>query len=300
MKTVDEILAIYSSRMSINNFAKSRMRTLRDHYNGEIVVPLPEIDSNEQSAVANLLAQGLDQTAMRIASTSPDIYCPPADSSVKRSRNNASIKRRAIFGWWENSRMDLQLSKRARHLIGYATTCTQLIYNAKTGCPEWHVRDPLTAYPSPLIGPQDLRPRDCIFAYERTLGWLNIHYPEAAFVLKQQGVANGEDNITTNDQVIDLIEYLDAEETVLVASRSTTPTHLSTFGNTNSTPNVVNIELERIPNRLGETPVVFASRISLDAPQGQFDGILGMYQMQARLMALEVIAVQKVCSQIHG
>ena len=293
MKTVDEILAIYSSRMSINDYAKHRMRTLRDHYNGEILVPLPEIDSNEQSAVANLLAQGLDQTAMRIASTSPDIYCPPSDNSVKRSRTNASIKRRAIFGWWENSRMDLQLSKRARHLIGYATTCTQLIYNSKTGCPEWHVRDPLTAYPSTLFGPQDLRPRDCIFAYERSLGWLNINYPEAAFVLKQQGHADGKTELMNNDTVIDLIEYLDAEETVLLASRSTTETHLNTYGTPNPAPTVVNVELERIPNRLGETPIVFASRISLDAPQGQFDGILGMYQMQARLMALEVIAVQK-------
>ncbi len=293
MKTVDEILAIYSSRVSINNFAKQRMRTLRDHYNGEIVVPLPEIDSNEQSAVANLLAQGLDQTAMRIASTSPDIHCPPLDSHVKRSRTNASIKRRALFGWWEHSRMDLQLSKRARHLIGYATTCTQLVYNPKTGCPEWHVRDPLTAYPSTLFGPQDLRPRDCIFAYERSVGWLNLHYPEAAFILKQQGLADGKTDAMNNDTVIDLIEYLDAEETVLFASRATTATEFSTYGTTNSAPTVVNVELERIPNRLGETPVVFASRISLDAPQGQFDGILGMYQMQARLMALEVIAVQK-------
>ena len=53
------------------------------------------------------------------------------------------------------------------------------------------------------------------------------------------------------------------------------------------------VELERVPNPLGQTPVVCAQRISLDGAQGQFDGILGMYQMQARLMALEVIAVQK-------
>ena len=39
--------------------------------------------------------------------------------------------------------------------------------------------------------------------------------------------------------------------------------------------------------------MVCAERINLDHAQGQFDGILGMYQMQARLMALEVIAVQK-------
>jgi hypothetical protein len=51
--------------------------------------------------------------------------------------------------------------------------------------------------------------------------------------------------------------------------------------------------VERTPNILGQCPVVCAERINLDGAQGQFDGILGMYQMQARLMALEVIAVQK-------
>ena len=105
------------------------MRNLRDYYNGDVVVPLPELDTDEQSAVANLLAQGLDQTAMRIASTSPDIYCPPTDSTKKRARDNATKRRKALFGWWENSRMDLQLGKRARHLIGYSTTVTQLRFN---------------------------------------------------------------------------------------------------------------------------------------------------------------------------
>ena len=141
------------------------MRNLRDYYNGDVIVPLPELNADEQSAVANLLAQGLDQTAMRIASTRPDIYCPPTDNRRKRSRENAEILRKAIFGWWEHSRMDLQMAKRARQLIGYATTITQLRFNPKTGCPEWHLRDPLTAYPATLLGVDDMRPRDVIFAF---------------------------------------------------------------------------------------------------------------------------------------
>jgi hypothetical protein len=52
-------------------------------------------------------------------------------------------------------------------------------------------------------------------------------------------------------------------------------------------------ELERTPNLTGVCPVIMSQRISLDEPNGQFDGILGMYQQQAKLMALEVIAVQK-------
>tara|TARA_B100001996_G_scaffold331013_1_gene279454 strand:- start:3237 stop:4991 length:1755 start_codon:yes stop_codon:yes gene_type:complete len=283
MKTVDEVVALYTARSRINDDAKSKMRTLRDYYNGDVVVPLPELDADEKSAVANLLAQGLDQTAMRIASTNPDIFCPPTDSATKKARENAQIRRQALFGWWEHSRMDIQLSKRARHLIGYSTTCTQLRFNNVTKCPEWRVRDPLTAYPATMLGVEDMRPRDVIFAYERSLGWLQQHYPMAAseFTAKE----------TNQDHPIEIIEYVSDEEQILVGTRS--PVQTVSFGQVTEQSPFVAVELERVANPLGECPVVFAQRISLDGSQGQFDGILGMYQMQARLMALEVIAVQK-------
>ena len=285
MKSVDEIVAIYGARSQASDQIKSRMRTLRDYYNGDVIVPLPELNSDEQSAVANLLAQGLDQTAMRIASTRPDIYCPPLDPARKRSRDNSDIKRKALFGWWENSRMDLQMAKRARYLIGYSNTVTQLRWNETTGCPEWHLRDPLTAYPATLLGVDDMRPRDCIFGYERPLGWLHNNYPEVGQIFQADSDAGP-------DTAIELIEYVGEDETVLIAMRGPVNTGLFATSTYGSDDNLV-VELERVPNRLGQTPVVIAQRISLDSAQGQFDGILGMYQMQARLMALEVIAVQK-------
>jgi hypothetical protein len=284
VKTVEEIVAIYSARSQASDGTKARMRDLRDYYNGDVIVPLPELNSDEQSAVANLLAQGLDQTAMRIASTRPDIHCPPTDPSKKRSRDNANIRRKAIFGWWENSRMDLQLAKRARHLIGYSTTITQLRFNPKTGCPEWHLRDPLTAYPATLLGVDDMRPRDVIFAYERPLGYLRAMYPDVAAVFQSDSGAG-------EDQPIEMIEYISDEEQVLIAMRG--PVKTGVFSTSSYSDDNIVVELERAPNILGQCPVVCAERISLDDAQGQFDGILGMYQMQARLMALEVIAVQK-------
>jgi|TARA_B100001029_G_scaffold174663_1_gene175029 hypothetical protein len=284
VKTVEEIVAIYSARSQASDGTKARMRDLRDYYNGDVIVPLPELNSDEQSAVANLLAQGLDQTAMRIASTRPDIHCPPTDPSKKRSRDNANIRRKAIFGWWENSRMDLQLAKRARHLIGYSTTITQLRFNPKTGCPEWHLRDPLTAYPATLLGVDDMRPRDVVFAYERPLGYLRAMYPDVAAVFQSDSGAG-------EDQPIEMIEYISDEEQVLIAMRG--PVKTGVFSTSSYSDDNIVVELERAPNILGQCPVVCAERISLDDAQGQFDGILGMYQMQARLMALEVIAVQK-------
>ena len=282
MKSAEEIVDLYYTRSSNHAGAKERMRNIRDHYNGDVIVPLPEIDSTEASAVANLLAQGLDQTAMRIASVTPDIVCPPEDESSKQAQKFAAIRRKALFGWWQNSRIDMQLAKRARHLIGYANTIVQIRFDQDKGCPTWHVRDPLTAYPSNLRGSDDMTPADCVFGYERSYGWIRKQYPDAA--LRFAGVA---DAPYDTHKPIELIEYVDHEEYVLIALRN--PAH--TIGSNNAEPVIA--ELERVPNRTGTCPVIISQRISLDESNGQFDGILGMYQQQAKLMALEVIAVQK-------
>jgi len=262
------------------------MRHIRDHYNGDVIVPLPEIDSTESSSVANLLAQGLDQTAMRIASVTPDIVCPPEDESSKQAQKFAAIRRKALFGWWQNSRIDMQLAKRARHLIGYSNTIVQIRFDQEKNCPTWHVRDPLTAYPSNLRGADDMTPSDCVFGYERSYGWIRKSYPDAA--LRFAGVA---DAPYDTDRPIEMIEYVDHEEYVLIAVRN--PANSVGMYSPNGDTGPVIAELERVPNRTGTCPVVMSQRISLDEPSGQFDGILGMYQQQAKLMALEVIAVQK-------
>jgi len=54
------------------------------------------------------------------------------------------------------------------------------------------------------------------------------------------------------------------------------------------------VAVERFGNNSGgETPVVIPMRINLDTAGGQFDNMIGMYYQQAKLMALEVIAVEK-------
>ena len=287
MKTAEEIVDLYYTRSSNHAGVKERMRHIRDHYNGDVIVPLPEIDSTEASAVANLLATGLDQTAMRIASVTPDIVCPPEDESSKQAQKFAAIRRKALFGWWQNSKIDMQLAKRARHLIGYSNTIVQIRFDQDKGCPTWHVRDPLTAYPSNLRGSDDMTPADCVFGYERSYGWIRRQYPEAA--LRFAGGVSAAPLDT--DRPIELIEYVDHDEYVLVAVRHPANS-VGMYSRNNDTGPIVS-ELERTPNLTGVCPVVMSQRISLDEPNGQFDGILGMYQQQAKLMALEVIAVQK-------
>lgn len=283
MKPAEEIIGLLRERESQMEPARARMRALRDAYNGDVVVPLPELDESEQVAVANLVAQGLDQTAMRIASVMPDVIFPPTAEHTKGAQRKASIRRRAVLGWWQQNRMDLKLGRRARHLIGYASSTVSLRFNSKTGTPEWIVRDPLTSFPSPMFGPDDLEPYDCIFSYGRTLDWLKDRYPEASAVLRD-GKNKGSD-------VFELVEYLDGEETVLIAVGKSPQASASWSPQAGYDPPIA--EIERVRNRAGVCPVIIAGRVNLDRAQGQFDGMLGMYQTQAKLMALEVLAVQK-------
>ena len=278
MKSTEEIVELYHARKDAHAGMKDRMRHIRDHYNGDVVVPLPEIDSTESAAVANLLAQGLDQTAMRVASVLPDIVCPPENDTSKQARKYAQIRRKAMFGWWQNSTLDLQLAKRARHLIGYSQSVTQIRFDYKKNVPTWHTRDPLTSYPSNLRGVDDMSPQDCIFGYERSSGWVNRNYPAQALRLM-----GGPSNMRHEpDETIEMIEYVDHHETVLIA-----------LSQPHGDQGNVAQELERVQHNMGRCPVIVSSRISLDESRGQFDGILGMYQQQAKLMALEVLAVQK-------
>lgn len=286
MKTKEEIAALYTARSSAYSGVKQRMRNVRDHYNGDVVIPLPEIDTQEEAAVANLLAQGLDQTAMRVSSVLPDIICPPEDDTSDRSRKYASIKRKAMFGWWDQSMVDVQLAKRARQLIGYSESVTQCSFNPDLGVPVYTTRDPLMSFPANTRGVDDMNPQDCVFGFERSMEWVQDFYPDAALRFANASRHHSDQR----DRPIEMIEYVDHEERVLLAMR--TPLNTAGMWGDNIGEPII-VELERTPNLIGRCPVTVASRVSLDDARGQFDGILGMYQQQAKLMALEVIAVQK-------
>ena len=65
------------TRQANRSGSVNKMQAIRDNYNGDVIIPMPEMDKAEKPAVANLIKTGLDQTAMRIASTMPSLYYPP-------------------------------------------------------------------------------------------------------------------------------------------------------------------------------------------------------------------------------
>jgi hypothetical protein len=279
-RSLESILALYHERVKTRGPLIGRMKETRDAYNGDIVIPLPEMDRSERSSVANLIASGLDQTAMRISSTTPSIYFPPVEYGNRASEKRARTRTLATEGWWQVNRMDLKIRQRSRWLIGYASTPVVLKPDSKWGCARWYIRDPLSTYPSDPIDASDLTPENTIFTYERNRAWLMSRYPLALLTLAGRTDEKPDDKFT-------ILEYQDEQVTVLAVLTSASNTTFAIRSGKEFA------ELERIPNRTGMSLAVVPGRINLDKPMGQFEGLIGMYQMQAKLMALNVIATER-------
>ena len=278
--SLETIAAILAERQAKQGPIIESMRQLRDAYNGDLVIPLPELDRKEKSAVANLITTGLDQTAMRIASTMPSVYYPALEEGNNASEKRARTRKRATMAWWEANKMPLKMRRRARWLIGYASSPVIIRPDTKWGAARWDIRDPLNTFPSVGEDPDQITPSDCIFTYSRSRAWLQERYPEALANLKSV-------NPKPTD-IIGIVEYTDAEVTVLMATSSAKQNPWESM--VRGAPHV---ELERVQNRTGLCLAVVPGRITLDRPMGQFDSLVGMYNLQSKLMALEVIAVER-------
>lgn len=279
--TFEEIADEFRRRKSAHHPAMERMRELKSIYHGEVVVPLPELDKSERSAVANLIQTGLDQLSMRVASVMPDVWYPPDDPGAKRSETYARIRRRATVGWWHTNKLRLKMRKRARWLVGYGVSPVMLRPEPKWEMPRWHLRDPRGCFPPLGLDPDDIAPGDCIFALKRSLSWLQAMYPAATARLYKGPNPKADD-------MFELVEYVDGEVSslgILGQSRQ--------YWDRTADGLAPAVEIHRVENRTGICPVVVPTRIGLDGAVGQFANATGMYSWQSRLMALEMIAIEK-------
>jgi hypothetical protein len=194
--SVDQIATTYAQRRLAAGPGQAAMREVQRLVDGDLAVPLPELDKNERDMIPNRAAEGLKQMSMRIASSLPDVYFPPLRPGFKDSESRARDRRRANLGWWGANRMGLLLRQRARYLQGYARTPVQIRWDLGTEIPRWEVRNPLVTYPATMRGPQDLCPHDCIFETEQPLWWLKQNYPVPTMIVSKK------ENATTDTRFV--------------------------------------------------------------------------------------------------
>jgi hypothetical protein len=281
--SVEQIIKLLLERKGLQSKPLTQARLIRDIYNGDVTLPLPEMDRNELPAVANNLQVGIEQFGMRIASVVPDVFYPPTRPGIKASEHKGDLRRRATLGWWQQNMMGRKMHRRGRWYGAYGSSPVFLRPDFKTGIARWEVRNPLDSYPAPSADPDSILPDDCIFAFRRSGAWLKASYPQQALRLMVAGKP------VQDHHEVHIVEYADADVLVLAAYGDKPAEQWS-----QPEPGLMPyVELLRIPNRIGRTPVVAPGRVTLDRPHGQFDSMAGTYLAQAKLTALELIAVER-------
>ena len=288
MKTVDQILVLYKQRINFYGPMHSRMKMIQSIYNGTMEVPLPDMEQNSMPSTPNLLAAGVDQMAGRITSVIPSVNFSSLRPGVRKYDRQSLTASRVITGWWQEDRVPLKMKQRGRHLIAYGMSPVIIRWNYEQHRPTWQIRHPLETYPSTDVIPGQMTPTDCIFAYRRSVGWMRSKgYGD------KLGALMGRSDMP-NDASILLIEYIDADETHLVAAGyKTSDPYSASYELTFTGDSLRGVTIEQYSNMGDGCPVVVPMRITLDTAAGQFDNMIGMYYQQAKLMALEVIAVEK-------
>lgn len=284
MRTAEEIVATWRYRRDNSNEVMSRLRRVRDVYNGDIVLPIPDM---EEPAVANMVMIGIEQTAGRIASVLPQVWFPAVRPGMGASEERAINRRHAVMGWWSDNRMAQIMRQRARYLVAYGASPSYIGPDIARAVPRWTVHNPLACYPAEELA-SPLVPTDSICAFNKTFGWLRRNYPAAAAAISDEEVDDSE-------QVV-LLEYCDSESIRLILAGldpSWEPGQITVQWEANSWEQVAIDLFEPVANRAGMPLTTIPTRLTLDRRQGQFDQIIGMYVAQAKLTALEVAAVER-------
>jgi hypothetical protein len=288
----EQVVTLYHQRRTKRQPMMDKRVKVLEQYNGETVVPMPELDQQQKPAVANLLGLGLDQFAQRIGSVLPDIDYPSLREGYSGWDEKARVSRLANLGWWKMNRMDLLAYKRARYLLAFAGAPVTIhpvsaAVSDKRQIPHWRIRSPLNCFPAPTADELDYEPADYVVAHEYPLWWLEDNYPGPAAMLykgRQSGVSR--------DMTFEVLEYNDADETVLVACGATRDERAATDWTTDTeVGSAAVVLLKRIPNRAQICNMVFPGRIVLDKPIGHFDTMLHLFTSQAKMAAYEELAM---------
>lgn len=292
--SIEQIEQWYRQRQAERGPLINRWMEVARQYDGDVVVPLPELDKDEKSMAVNLLGPGLDQLAMRIASTMPDISCDALRPGIKDSENRTDDKRKALLSFWDMNRMDMILRRRARYLLGYACSPVSISFMAmnplnKRNIPHWRVLNPLSVFPAPTVDVNDIEPSDTIHAYSQPLRWLQACYPNETSVLYKGKNASP-------DTMFEILEYNDSEETVLVALGQAKENNANmswTRGVIEATGTQSCVQLARTTNKAGIPLTVYPGRITLSKLTGMFDQLMPIFHNASKLAALEYTAIKR-------
>lgn len=300
MHDLDALHRLYTTRRSAAAKQHGRWRELAAIYDGDLVLPLPELDQTAASAVPGIITTTIDWYSRRFAGVQPAVSSPAVRPNIASSRQKASERAAVVRGWWEHSFMGLADLQRGRFFFGYgAMPAVVRPSPVAAGVPRWEALNPMSVLPGARTLPYSPEIEDAFIAVTRSASWLREQY----------GVSL---ESTEGDKFCEVVEFIDAEQVTCFAL---TPAYTSRASYSTASPYPLGfayggweassvaprrvkgggwmVPLYSTPNLAGRCTVSFPGAISLSRVGGLVDNVLGMHKMQAMMMALTTEAITR-------
>jgi len=242
----------------------------------------------------NMLQSGIDRLAQKISGIPQVRVDVPNDNDSTRSKMRADKLERIVTNYDDKQNLNLQLAQVSRWLPGYGFCAWVITTKRDTNgfiYPSAELRDPYDTFPG-NFGP-DQQPREMAVVRRVPRYKLAQIYPEFAneilkvdedetadnnysetatpFMSYENNREQGwEDNTYSG---VRIIEYYDMGGTYVVFPER-------------------NMILDFIPNVLSTPPFVFMKRISFDHLKGQYDHVIGLMSMMAKINIMSSIAME--------
>ena len=293
MKTAEEIAAIYKSRQRERGPLIAKWQEATTMADGNVTVPLAELDDNERATVINLFPTGLSALSSRAGSVTSDQEWPAIRDGFQGSEDKSYNRRKAGLSWWDMNSMDILNRQWFTYFFGFGCSAFSLSHVStstldKREIPHWRVRNPLMTFPAPCEDNLGMEPPDAIFACRRSRAWLKACYPSQYNMLN-----TGDPARYRPDDMFDVLEYTDSDEFVLVACGNSKSDDQGFWTPATYTRGVPSIILAQAPNLAGIPLVVQAGRITLGRLQGALDQMIPAYHRAARLNAMNELAIAR-------
>ena len=241
----------------------------------------------------NMLQSGIDRLAQKISGIPQVRVDVPNENDSTRSKMMADKLERIVTNYDDKQNLNLQLAQAARWLPGYGFVAWVMSTKVdKNGFvyPSAELRDPFDTFPG-NYGP-DQQPRELAVVRRIPRYKLAQIYPEFAeqILNKDEDETNKGstapaypfgtfDTNNTSDwedntsQGVKIIEYYDQGGTYVVFPEKT-------------------MILDFIPNVLSTPPFIFVKKMSFDALKGQYDHVIGLMAMMAKINIMSAIAME--------
>ena len=240
----------------------------------------------------NMLQSGIDRLAQKVAGVPQVRVDVPNDNDSTRSKLRAEKLERIVTNYDEKQNLLSQLQQAARWLPGYGYCAWVITTKRDTNgfvYPSAELRDPYDTFPG-NFGP-DQQPREMAVIRRIPRYKLAQIYPEfsdeilrkdddaeenanadaTAFMSYENNREQAwEDNTYSG---VRIIEYYDQGGTYVVFPER-------------------NMILDFIPNVLSTPPFVFMKRTSFDQLKGQYDHVIGLMAMMAKINIMSAIAME--------